>query len=101
MSRDTANLTALASFNELARAVEGAVAGQAEPALALQACEPFEREFVAVMAVFHSELRFQPDSETLQNELPNVLEAFQWIQTYLPELKAGLSREDLSPCSRM
>lgn len=101
MTRDTANLTALASFNELARAVENAVNGRFSPAQALQAVEPFEREFLAMVAVFQSEVRFQPDSETLQTELPKVGEAFQWIMTYLPELKAALEHDDMDRSTRL
>ncbi len=101
MTRTTANLTALASFNELARAVEGVVEGRLSPRQALQAAEPFEREFLAVVGVFQSEVRFQLDSPTLQNEVPNVLEAFRWIQTYLPELKDALQHDDLDLSARL
>jgi len=100
-AKDTANLTALASFNALARAVEGAVEGRLAARQALQAAQPFEQEFLAVVAVFQSELRFQPDSPTLQDELPRVLEAFQWIQTYLPELKNALEHEDMDLSTRL
>lgn len=101
MTRTTANLTALASFNELARAVEGVVEGRLSPRQALQAAEPFEREFLAVVGVFQSEVRFQLDSPTLQDEVPNVLEAFRWIQTYLPELKDALQHDDLDLSARL